>query len=123
MPNAEPKVSKLPPRLEPTPEELAQLKEKWGDVLRMQLGDSAIVVRRFNEVEWDRFQSAAERSAVGQQGADVVRATKDLLAACVVWQSEPLDLVYARRPTYGKRYAMGLIDWAGAGDELKKNEL
>jgi hypothetical protein len=104
--------------LTPSAEELTQLKAKWGDVLYLRIADTAVVVRGFNEAEWDRFQGAVERG-----GANSVRATKDLLAGCVVWSSEPLDTILSRRPAYGKKYAMGLIEWAGAGDDLEKKEL
>ena len=114
------KVTQLPKadRLQPSADELAALMTKHGEVLYLRIGDSAIVVRSFTEMEWDRFQSAIERG-----GSNSVRATKDLLAGCVVWSTEPLDAIISRRPAYGKKFAMGLIEWAGSGDELEKKEL
>lgn len=104
------------PKPKPTDEELAALKAKYPEVLYLNIADTAVVVRGFTEVEWDRFQGGIERGTA-------VTATKDLLSVCVVWSSEPLEHILAKRPAYGKKYAMGLIDWAGAGDQLEKKEL
>lgn len=111
-----PKV--VPPArpVKPTDEQLSSLKAQWGNVFYMRVADCAVVVRQFNEAEWDRFQGGIER------GTAVV-STKDLLAGCVVWSSEPLEGILARRPAYGKKFTMGLIEWAGSGDQIEKKEL
>lgn len=105
-----------PQSAKPTDAEVAELKKKWGDVLYLRVADAAIIVRQFTEAEWDRFQLAVERN-------QAVNATKDLLSVCTVWSSEPLDAIVSRRPAYGKKFAMSLIEWAGAGDQLEKKEL
>lgn len=114
-----PKISPVAPpeRLpKPTDEELAKLKGQWGDVLYLRIDKAAVLVRRFNEPEWDRFQTSVDR------GQSTI-AAKDLLAACVVWGSEPLELILAKRPAYGKKFFMGLVEWAGSGDQLEKKEM
>lgn len=111
----QPAVQAVPPDTKPEQDELARLKAKWGDIFHMRIGGYGIVVRHFNEAEWDRFQGKAEKGDP--------RSLKDLLAACVVWSNVPFEDIISKRPAYGKKFGMGLIEWAGRGDELEKNEL
>jgi hypothetical protein len=99
-----------------TAEKVTELKSKFDEILLLDNGDAAVIVRQPRRMEWERFQQIVQEDPKKRH-----RAIETLLSDCTVWpEPTALDELFDRRPAYIMKFGLQLIAFAAGENDVEK---